>query len=61
MYLHESFPAGIYGNIEIQKFCSSGPFPELYQMVSPVGNFNYNILHCFGDPFTPLKLNGYSC
>ena len=61
LYHSGSAPARIYGTPEMHKFSSSDSFPKICQIVSCIGNFNYNLVYFLCDLLLPLVPNYYSC
>ena len=55
-----SVPARIYGTPKMHKISSSGSFPKLRPIVSPIGIFNYNLACFLCDLLSPLVANDYS-
>ena len=45
----------------MNKFSSSGSFPEIRQIVSSIDTFNYNLARFLCDLLSPLVPNDYSC
>ena len=45
----------------MHKISSSGSFPKLRPIVSPIGIFNYNLACFLCDLLSPLVPNDYSC
>ena len=60
LYPSGSAPARVYGTPKIHKFSSNDSCPKLHQIVSSIGNFNYNLacFHC--DLLSPLVPNDCS-
>ena len=61
LYPSGSAPARVYGTPKIHKFSSNDSCPKLHQIVSSIGNFNYDLACFLCDLLSPLVPNDYAC
>ena len=61
LYPFGSALAHIFGTSKMHKFSPRDTFPQLYQIASSIGTFNYDLAHFLCDLLSPIVPDDYSC
>ena len=61
LYPSGCVPARVYGMPKVHKFSSSDSFPKIFNILSSIGTFSYNLVCFLCDLLSPLVPNDYSC